>query len=125
MPPPGTVLSLFCFFCMVLIGNANEAAVDQPIRSSLPALPLSTSGRQIVDRNGIPVKLSCVNWYVENPLRFHGLGVQYTEIYIYFFPNTDLTRYGAEEMVIVFFPLNFCFLFFFFLFFLILNRIIL
>ncbi len=51
---------------LLLVSLAAATASAQSVASTLidlDRLPLGTSGRHIVDRNGTKVQLKCVNWY--------------------------------------------------------------
>jgi hypothetical protein len=53
--PQGEKLSLLTLLTIAAAANSKLIALDR--------LPLGTSGRNIVDRNGTKVQLKCVNWY--------------------------------------------------------------
>ena len=43
-------------------------------------LPLSTSGPNVVDKNGTPIRLACVNWYGAHMERYVVNGLDLVDI---------------------------------------------
>lgn len=67
---------LFCGFLVGHAGPVHEPAAPAE-KVALPALPLRTSGRWIVDARGQRFKLAGVNWYGAEELDFVVAGLEY------------------------------------------------